>query len=90
MSAAIKKGNSKRRKMWAARLPRIGVSMRRRLSKPDRVIEVTRLDATKIEELGSEPFEEFALTPAWKNLPEPIKLALLHLRRAENDPTILR
>jgi len=32
------------------------------------------------------PFEQFAASPEWRSLPFLIKLAVLHLRRAEQQP----
>lgn len=32
------------------------------------------------------PFEQFAATPEWRSLPFLIQLAVLHIRRAEQQP----
>lgn len=49
----------------------------------ERERELTEFTATPVR------FEDFCEGPIWKALPLPIKLGLLHIRRAEQDPSII-
>jgi hypothetical protein len=42
----------------------------------------------EMQNSGIAPFAEFVRTAAWRILPFRIKLALMHLRRTEEEPAI--